>query len=164
MAFGAIGIVVVKRLDAQLTDLQRIAIFFHIFMSLFFAVICFLGFFACIARRASATSLYTSLILGQILFSIASGIFCIYLLFNGTSSQPWDTQKCIAAAADQFTRIFCQRSKLLKGLATAMFAIMWLVEIASIFIGNAYLSQLREEALRLEMLDPPKYDRDGNDC
>lgn len=161
--FGTVGILVLERIGSQMTELQQVAIWFHIFVYILYAILCFLGVYACIAKGAGATSLFTSLVIGQILFSIGSGALCLYLLFNTTTAQPWDTNKCLAVAFDKFTRELCRKTVLLKGLAIAMFIVTWLVEIVTIFLGNAFLSQLREEAMRLGVLDP-KYDCDGYDC
>ncbi|KAF5370939.1 hypothetical protein D9615_009796 [Tricholomella constricta] len=180
--FSTIGILVLNKIGSQLTEIQQTAVWFHIFVYIIFAIFCILGVYACVVKRRGATSLFTSLVIGQILFSLGSGVLCLYLLFNNTPSQPWNANKCLAIASDSFTRELCQKSALLKGLAIAMFIVMWLVEIGKsivrqfyililtqdlsavlIFLGNAFLSQLRDEALKFDVLDP-KYDRDGDDC
>jgi len=158
-AFATIGIIVLERLNDQFTETERIAVFFHIFLCMFFALVCLFGSYASISKHLSATSLFTSLIIGQILLSIGSGVLCIYLLF----SQPWDVNKCLTVAFDQFTKNLCQRTDVLKGVTTAMFAVLWLVEIALIFVGNAFLAHLRLESMEFERLGP-KYDRDGRYC
>ncbi|KAG6839864.1 hypothetical protein C0991_010998 [Blastosporella zonata] len=103
--FGTIGIFVLKRIGSQMTDLQQMVVTFHIFIQILFALFCFLG--------------------------IASGAFCLYLLFNNTSSQPWDTDKCLMVAFDNFTRQLCMKAAVLKGLSIAMFVVMWLVEMGA---------------------------------
>jgi hypothetical protein len=124
--------------------------------------------------------LYTAIIIGQLLFSIGSGVVCLYLLFQTSPSQDLGIDTCKTISFDQFTQNLCQRTPLAKGVAVASFAIMWLVEIgtsmlwshvfaqlipaiATIFVANYFLSQVREEALHLEIVDP-KYGRDGYDC
>ncbi|KAF8066621.1 hypothetical protein FPV67DRAFT_1670114 [Lyophyllum atratum] len=161
--FGTIGIIVLKKIGGQMTELQQIAIWFHIFVYMLFAIFCFLGVYACIVKRRGVTSLFTSLVIGQILFSVGSGALCLYLLFNNTRAQPWDADKCLAVAFDKFTQQLCHKTKLLKGFAIAMFIVMWLVEIVTIFVGNAFLSQLHDEAIRSGKV-VPKYDLDGEDC
>jgi len=161
--FGTVGILVLERIENQMTELQQVAIWFHTFVYILYAILCFFGVYACIAKRMGAMSLFTSLVIGQILFSIGSGALCLYLLFNITTAQPWDTNKCLAAALDKFTRELCGKTDLLKGFAIAMFIVMWLVEIVTICLGNAFLSQLQKEAIRMGVLDP-KYDLDGYDC
>lgn len=64
-----------------------------------------------------------------------------------------------------------------------MFTLMWQIEIGmkliprsglmcvvylsillgSVFLGNMFLNQLREDTIQLELLEP-KYGRDGRDC
>jgi len=163
VVFGTIGIVVLLKIGNQMTDLQQIAVWFHVFVYILFALFCFLGVYACIAKRAGIASAFTSLIIGQMVFSIGSGALILYLLFNNTPSQPWDASHCLTVAADQFTRQLCTKSGLLKGLAIAMFIVMWIVEIVTIFMANAYLWQLRTDISDLDILFP-KYDLDGSDC
>jgi len=161
--FGTIGIVVLIKIGNQMTDLQQIAVWFHVFVYILFAILCFLGLYACIVKQPGVASMFTSLIIGQIVFSIGSGALILYLLFNNTPSQPWDANHCLAVAVDQFTRQLCAKTDLLKGLAIAMFVLMWIVEIVTIFMANAFLWQLRTDALDLDILFP-KYDADGNHC
>lgn len=35
--------------------------------------------------------------------------------------------------------------------------------LGSVFLGNMFLNQLREDTIQLELLEP-KYGRDGRDC
>jgi len=161
--FDTVGIIILKKITSQMTQLQQLAVWFNIFVYVFLIISGFLGIYACIVKKRSAASLFTSLVIAQFPFSVASGALCLYLLFNNTSSQPWDTDKCMAIAFDRFTRDLCQKTDLLKGLSIATLVVTWLVEIMTILMANVFLSQLREEAARLDMLDP-KYDRDGYDC
>lgn len=160
--FGAIGILILQKIGVQFTDLQRLSVTFHVLVQILFVFICAIGVYGCIAQRRKAVSLFLSLIIGQLLFSIAAGAMCLYFLFNATPSQPWDADRCIDTAYDEFTRQLCHKTPLLKGIAVALFIVMWLVEFVTIFMGNAHLSHIREE-LQTD-IDNPKYGPDGNDC
>ncbi|KAG6809655.1 hypothetical protein H0H92_015303 [Tricholoma furcatifolium] len=170
--FGAFGIVVLKKIGKlpltsatgdQLSDLEHIAVTFHIFVHLFFALFCFVGLYACLSRDRVATSLFVSFIMGQIIFSIGSGALCLYLLFDNSSSQLWNVENCLASASDNFARQLCKKTAFMKGISVAMFIVMWLVEIVTIFLANVYLSQLRDYEAQLDIFDP-KDDIDGSPC
>ncbi|KAF9465982.1 hypothetical protein BDZ94DRAFT_1159102 [Collybia nuda] len=161
--YGIVGILVLQRLNAHLTDLHRMAIYFHIFVHFSFGLISVLGFYAILLKRPGATSFYIAIVIGQLLFSIGSGAICLFLLFKPSRLQDLSSNQCISMFSDIFTRNLCQRTQLTRGLAVASLIVIWLVEIATFIVGNRFLSQLREESMHLEMLDP-KYERDGFDC
>jgi hypothetical protein len=73
------------------------------------------------------TSVYTSIIIGQMLFSLASGALCLYVIFDSTRA--WDATKCLTIAFDPFTRNLCQRTPVVKGLTVGFLATLWVVEI-----------------------------------
>ncbi|GLB40921.1 hypothetical protein LshimejAT787_0901360 [Lyophyllum shimeji] len=163
--FSTIGILVLKRVGSRMTELQQVAIWFHIFVYILYGMLCFLGVYACVVRRPGPTALFTSLVIGQILFSIGSGALCLYLLFNTTTAQPWDTRGCLDHAFDTFTKEVCRKSAVLKGFSIAAYIVMWLAEIGmsvTIVLGNAFLSEQQAEAMRSGALDP-KYDLDEYD-
>jgi len=162
--FSTVGILASIRIKTQLTDLERFALYSHIVVYIMYTIVCSFGVYAIAVKGAKQTSFYMSMVIGQILFSLASGALCLYLLFNNTTTMPWNVAQCLAVAFDSLARDLCKKTPLLKGFATAMFIVMWLVEFATIAFGNSFLSQLYEEAMRIEMLDPKHYDQDARNC
>jgi hypothetical protein len=73
------------------------------------------------------TSIYTSFIIGQIAFSLASGALCLYIIFY--AAQAWDTTRCLTIAFDPLTKNVCQRTPLFKGLTVGLLSALWTVEI-----------------------------------
>jgi uncharacterized membrane protein len=158
--FATVGVIIERRLDDELTDVQRMAAFLHIFISGLFATICGLGIFSCIAKHRTAASVFTTLIIAQIFFSLGSGILCLCLLFDNNGSMDASAgtaHKELRSISDGFIRMLSENMPLVRGVATAMFVVIWLVEIATIVLGNAYLAQIDEEASMRGEFDP-KYD------
>jgi hypothetical protein len=83
--------------------------------------------YASMARSVTFTSIYTSFIIGQFLFSIASGTLCLYVLFN--NAHAWDAARCLAIAFDLFTENLCQRTLVFKSLAAGFLGTLWMIEI-----------------------------------
>jgi hypothetical protein len=67
------------------------------------------------------------MVLGEILFGMASGMFNLALLYAKPS--PDQGARCSAAALDVITRGFCEQSPVVKGLATSLFILLWLLQI-----------------------------------
>lgn len=90
-----------------------------------------------VQKVARYTSLFASTVIGQLVFNIASGALCLYLLFrtgsNGDPSQG-NYRQCmdvvVAHPNDFFLRNLCERSPLMKGLSVGLFVFMWLTEIS----------------------------------
>jgi len=162
-AFGTLGFVVLEKLDTLISDINHIAINFHIFIYMSLGLFCIIGIYAAVVERIGLITVYISLLFGHLLLGLASGIICLAILFSKLPSPGWDVAACLAIAHDQFTRHLCERSTLLKALSVQSFVIMWLIEIAAIVLANSYLSRLRKETTQLKMTHV-KYASDGFDC
>lgn len=158
--FATVGIIIERRLDDELTEVQRMAAFLHIFVSGFFAAICSIGVFSCLWKQRAAASVFTTLVIAQFFFSLGSGILCLCLLFDDNGyidASAGTAHKELRSFSDGFIRILSENKPMVRGVATSMFIVIWLVEIATIVLGNAYLGQLDEEASMRGEFDP-KYD------
>ena len=108
-------------------------------------------------------------------FSLASGALCIYILFD--SNHAWAASKCLTIAFDPFTKNLCRRTPVFKGLTIGFLSMLWIVEIGrwmnvlhvrafsstlsvAVIVGTSFLSQLREETMQLELVEP-KYGSNG---
>ncbi|KAJ3575407.1 hypothetical protein NP233_g1115 [Leucocoprinus birnbaumii] len=138
IGFAVVGWVISVRLDKQLLDLERLAIFFHILIYFVLAMFAAVGLYAVIQKSARYTSLFASTILGQLVFNIASGALCLYLLFRGDvwvgdSGPTGGYRQCMDAVVahpdDFFLRNLCERTPLMKGLSVALYVFMWLAQI-----------------------------------
>ncbi|KAF5354040.1 hypothetical protein D9756_006952 [Leucocoprinus leucothites] len=151
-----------SNLDQQLLEIERLALFFHILIYFILALFAAVGVYGAVQKSARYTSLFASTILGQLVFNIASGALCLYLLFrNGSNGDPslGGYRQCmdviVARPDDFFLRNLCERSPLMRGLSLGLYVFMWLTEIMAVILSNQYLAQLHEEAAQMEMLNPP---------
>jgi hypothetical protein len=158
-SFVTAGWVIVNKLTEYVTDLQRLSIVFHIFIYIVLAGFCIFGIFSALSKDPKLPSLFTSFILGQLLFGWGSGAVCLYVLFSPSTALQ-NIQSCSSIVNDQFLKLLCERAAVLKGLAIAFFVTTWILEILAVYSSCLYTGQLREEAVRLEILQP-KGDRDS---
>ncbi|KAF9449866.1 hypothetical protein P691DRAFT_666579 [Macrolepiota fuliginosa MF-IS2] len=159
--FGAVGWVIANKLDKQLLEIERLALFFHILIYFLLVIFATIGIYGVVQKAARYTSLFASMILGQFVFNVASGALCLYLLFrNGPNGDPTlgGYRQCmdvvVAHPNDFFLRNLCEQTPLMKGLSVGLYVFMWLTEIIAAMVSNQYSSQLHEEAAQMEMLNP----------
>lgn len=158
-SFVTVGWVIVNKLNDYVTDLQRLSIVFHIFIYIVLAAFCIFGIFSAFSKDVKLPSLFTSFILGQLLFGWGSGAVCLYVLFTPSTALQ-NIGSCSSIVDDQFLKLLCERAPVFKGLAVAFFVSTWILEILAIYASCQYTRQLHEEAVRLEVLEP-KGDRDS---
>jgi hypothetical protein len=86
-------------------------------------------FIGAATRRRTLLNIYWMVLSAHLLFSIASGIFSIYSMFNeGVTSQL--TEQCADAAVDDITNQFCGNGMtVVKGIIIAFFVISWLFQL-----------------------------------
>lgn len=158
-AFVTVGWVIVDKLNPYVTDLQRLSVVLHIFIYIVLASFCVFGMLSVFSKDTKLPGLFSSFILGQLLFGWGSGAVCLYILFSPSTSLQ-NISSCTAIVDDHFLKLLCERATLFKGLAIAFFLTTWIFEILAIYASYQYSRQLHEEALRLEILEP-KGDRDS---
>jgi hypothetical protein len=88
-------------------------------------------FFGAALRRRSLLNVYWTGLTAHLFFSIASGIFTIYSMFNeGVSSEL--TQQCVDDAVDDVTAQFCGNGMtVVKGVIIAFFVVAWLFQLCA---------------------------------
>ena len=141
----------------------------------FLTIVITLRIYASARKNTTCTSVFTAVIIGQMVFSLASGALCIYILFDSTHA--WAASKCLTIAFDPFTKNLCRRTPVFKGLTIGFLSMLWIVEIGrwmnvlhvrafsstlsvAVIVGTSFLSQLREETMQLELVEP-KYGSNG---
>jgi hypothetical protein len=65
----------------------------------------------------------------QLLASLGSGIFVLYLLFQNQSAET--VQECLTKAHDSFGKELCERSSVLKSVSVALLLVICFVEIGA---------------------------------
>ena len=78
-------------------------------------------------KKTKLTSFFMAFVVGQILFSLSAGILGLYFLYNRTASRAWNTANC-STTSDSFQTTLCRNSALMKGIATALIVVAWLVQ------------------------------------
>jgi len=152
----AAGWVIGNKLGDYLTDLQKIAIYFHVMNCVFLSGTSFLGIYAgAKSTKPKHSQLFAALLLGQILFGIASGVWCLHIMFTAGDL----ATKCTAMNQMGFFTGICRRLSLVKGLSVVAFTTLWILEIVTIYVANRFAKQLREEDLQKSLSSPtsPSY-------
>ncbi|KAF8154500.1 hypothetical protein B0H34DRAFT_660582 [Crassisporium funariophilum] len=142
--FGACTYLVLDMLDPQITDLHRLAIYFHMFNCLFIGGSCIFGLYAATSTKAQFSHVFMALLSGQFVFGIASGVVCLYLVFSATPS-PDQVTNCAGLVQNVFLSQMCHPSTLTKGVCMGLFEFLWMLEILAMYIANQYATQLQQE-------------------
>lgn len=136
---------IADKLDKYLTDMQKVAIYFHLINCVFVWGASLVGIYAAgMNKKPGHSQLFAALLLGQIIFGIASGAWCLSIIFATANSGDRVT-KC-AAMVEHWAGI-CRNLSLVKVLSVVAFVAMWILEIVAIYVANRFAKQLREEDL-----------------
>jgi len=135
------------RMQGTLPKTNEIALYIHSSLYSLLALLSLFGFIGAIIRNRTMVSVFFMILVGHLVFSIFSGAFALYNIFNVTSSDA--IQKCVStpnAEGQQLTEAECNRSyTIVKAVAVTIFVLVWLLEIWGCVITNNYISQLDEE-------------------
>jgi len=89
--------------------------------------------FSALSKDAKLPSLFTSFILGQLLFGWGSGAVSLYVLFS-PSTALHNIGSCSSTVDDRFLKLLCSRATVFTGLAIAFFVTTWVLEICTFFM------------------------------
>jgi len=135
------------RMQGMLPKTNEIALYIHSSLYSLLALLSLFGFVGAIIRNRTMVSIFFMILVGHLVFSIFSGAFALYNIFNVTASDA--IQKCIStpnADGQQVSEEDCNRSyTVFKIIAVTVFVLVWLLEIWGCVITNNYISQLDEE-------------------
>jgi len=142
---------VAHMIQHPLSQRDTVALYIQTVIFTLLAVVSIFGFIGAVTRSRTLLNIYWMVLAAHLLFSIASGIFSIYSMFNeGVSSQL--TKQCADAAVDGATNQFCGNGMtVVKGIIIAFFVISWLFQLYACIIIANYVDQLDEEKAQ----DPP---------
>ncbi|KAG5645954.1 hypothetical protein DXG03_004746 [Asterophora parasitica] len=103
------------------------------------------GFVGCLAKNRNAVHAYSVGIIITLLFSIASGAYALWALFNRNSQEAVD--KCLnGGGGDDVTTSLCQNgASLFKGIIVVLYIFTWLFMIYAYVIVDNYVEQLDDE-------------------
>ncbi|KAJ7220710.1 hypothetical protein GGX14DRAFT_694995 [Mycena pura] len=142
LTLSIMGLIVASRLNGQLTDVQSLAVSFHVIVYVLLALFSMVGLYGTAYERRTAVQVFVSMLIVQLVFGVASGFFVLCTLFQKQSADT--VQTCIAQtnAHDSFGRQLCERSSALKGVSVALLVVVCFIEIGGLVIGISYSSRL----------------------
>jgi len=150
IVYLSVGAAMYHRLTTHVTDFQKIAMAMHIFVYAVLAFFCGFGIYAVVFRCQTQSNVFCAMLMGQILFGIASGAVCAYILFNegkeNTKNELIDCLNSIQHTPEgNFIKELCYRTPFAKGVSLALFLFMWILQILTWYASNRYSCQLQEE-------------------
>jgi hypothetical protein len=144
-AFGAIGWFEIVKYKGQLSKLTQISLYIHSILYTVLCIVSVFGLIGVIRRRRSLISVFFSVLVAITTFSIFSGAFTLWSIFNRVG--PVAVQQCVdqQETADPSS---CQKGyNVVKGISVAVFIFIWLLEIWGCFITSNYAGQLDDEEI-----------------
>ncbi|KAL4252392.1 hypothetical protein ABKN59_004846 [Abortiporus biennis] len=163
---GALGGYLWYEIHLQLTNQlhldqsEVISLWFVTISYTFLALISFIGLVGCLGRLRGAVIFFAYTVTIQTLVNIGVGILFLYTLFH---RDPGTVAKCESSIAlsttgpndEQFKHWVCSKGfEVFRICITIAFVIIWIFQIAGIFIAFDYVGQLNEEMfVRLEEED-----------
>jgi hypothetical protein len=144
-----------QRMKGQISNTDEIALYVHASIYTLLGVLSIVGFIGACSRSPTLISIYFSMLVAHLGFSIFSGAFSLYSLFHGDGKAMLN--QCISLTADDVAKAAtngvkvdgekeCQRAlTIFKVVAVGAFIIIWLLEIYGCFIVHDYSAQLDEE-------------------
>ncbi|KAJ6618203.1 hypothetical protein B0H10DRAFT_2031003 [Mycena sp. CBHHK59/15] len=144
LALSITGWVIVVKLNAVMSDPEVLAVDLHVCVYLLMIIFSTVGIYGALYPRHNRVSLFVSTLFVQILFSLGSGIFTLYLLFQKQSAEK--IQQCITDtnAHTLFGNQICEKPAVLKGVAVALLLVICFIEILGLILGNSYSYRLRK--------------------
>jgi len=146
-AFAIFGWVESVKLKGSLSKTNEIALYIHSILYTLLAIMSLFGFIGAIGKRRTLVSVFFSMLVAHTTFSIFSGAFVLYNLFNREGADA--VQQCITGTATEagLSEAQCRHGfDVIKGIAVGIFIVVWLFEIWGCFITNSYVGQLDDEA------------------
>jgi hypothetical protein len=102
------------------------------------------GFVGCLIKSRNSVHAYSVGILMTLLFSIGSGAYSLWALFNRNSQAA--VNKCLNGGGDSLTQAICKNGvNVYKGVTVALYIIIWLLMIYAYVIVDNYVDQLDDE-------------------
>jgi len=142
---AAIGWIRISQLSQHpLTKSGRIALWIHTVMFSILGFLAVLGFIGCLAKSRRMVSGFAIALAIHLGFSVASGIFSIYLFFRQPPEEA--IEACTNGSTDPSVIDSCQNGTgAMKGIMIAIYVVTWLLQLYSYFIVEWYVAQLDDE-------------------
>jgi len=143
---AAAGWVQVYQLRSHQSDTaDTVAVWLHAGIFTLLTLLSVFGFIGCLARSRNSVNAYSWGLLTFIIISIFSGAYTLWALFNKPYTQD-QYLACMNGATDEGAQAICGNSgRVYKGIAVAVYIVMWLFMIYAYVIVDNYIDQLDEE-------------------
>lgn len=154
-AVAVLGWIQTQRLRGQVSNTNEIALYVHASIYTLLGVLSIVGFIGACSRSPTLISIYFSMLVAHLGFSIFSGAFSLYAIFHADGTAILN--ECVAQAATAVSKAAaqgvtlnapkeCQKAlAIFRGLAVGAFVVIWLLEVYGCFIVHDYSAQLDEE-------------------
>jgi hypothetical protein len=154
-AIAVLAWIQTQRLKGSVSNTDEIALYVQASIYTLLGILSVVGFIGACSRSPTLISIYFSMLVAHLGFSIFSGAFSLYAMFHGDGRAMLD--QCISTSADEVAQaaakgttldagVECQKAlNIFRGLAVGAFVFIWLLEIYCCFIVHDYSAQLDEE-------------------
>jgi len=103
-----------------------------------------LGFIGCLAKSRRMVAGFAIALAIHLGFSVASGIFSIYLFFRQPPEEA--IEACTNGSTDPSVVASCKNGTgVMKGIMIAIYVVTWLIQLYAYFIVEWYVDQLDDE-------------------
>ncbi|TFK25506.1 hypothetical protein FA15DRAFT_668382 [Coprinopsis marcescibilis] len=109
------------------------------------SLVSLLGLIGGIARKLILVRIYFGLVIFQLAFSFAGGIYAIYRVFQDTSNFVKECELPGAENPEKVTESCNQAIKLIKGLMITAFILVWFLQVGACVVVHRYGKQLEDE-------------------
>jgi len=117
------------------------------------AFLALLGFIGCLAKSRRMVAGFAIALAVHLGFSVASGIFSIYLFFRQSPQEA--IEACANGSTDPSMIESCQNGLgAMKGVMIAIYIVTWLLQLYAYFIVEWYVDQLDDEELEKHVVIP----------
>jgi len=129
---------------AHLTGNQDISLALASLSYTVLAIVSIFGLTGAITKRGDFLTLFSSVVLWHLGFSIVTGSFFLYTLFHKVGDQ--DVSNCVSGSVDPTAQADCKKAfEVVRGIIVCLHIIFWLTELWACFIVAQYVEQLKEE-------------------
>jgi len=144
---AAVGWIRISQLGVYpLTTNDRIALWVHTIIFSILGLLAVFGFIGCLAKSRGMVAGFAIALAIHLGFSVASGIFSIYLVFKQSPQEAIDA--CTNGSTDSTVIDSCKNGTgLMKGVMIAVYVVTWLLQLYAYFIVEWYVDQLDDEEM-----------------
>jgi len=135
---------------------DQVALWIQAIMYSILGIVGVFGFIGALIKNRRMISSFAFVLAIHLGFSIASGVFSIYVMFTRDSSTT--VNECVANAANQGVTVSeseCHKGIVfMKGVMVGIYVLTWLIQLYAYFIVERYADQLDEESMSKHRVIP----------